>query len=101
MVMYIFLGFLQLTLFLQTRGLPDEHGMEATPHFLTNLVIQETRFHSLYLLIYLPIYLSIYLLPIYLGSTGCVARTSPAATLTGLAPTTLTTLTPSTPTRER
>ena len=90
--MYIYLGFLQLTLFLQTRGLPDEHGMEATPHFLTNLVIQETRFHSLYLFIYLPI---------YLGSAGCVARTSPAATLTGLAPTTLTTLTPSTPTRER
>ena len=59
MVMFIYLGFLQLTLFLQTRGLPDEHGMEATPHFLTNLVIQETRFHSLYLFIYLPIYLSI------------------------------------------
>ena len=64
----VYLGFLRLTLFLHRRGLPDEHGMEATPHFLTNFVMQETRSHSISLSTYqsaiylfLSIYLSTYL----------------------------------------
>ena len=35
--------------------------MEATPHFLTNFVMQETRFYSIYLPLYLFTYLYIYL----------------------------------------
>ena len=54
---------------LHRRGLPDEHGMEATPHFLTNFVMQETRFHNISLSIYLHNYLSISIyLSIYLST---------------------------------